>query len=107
MKLAREKTYKDKIEQLERGIAFHNLEYGCLKDRYDALVKENDELKAELKRWKPRKVEQYTLDGKYIQTFKSTTAAAKSVYGSSSVIRGHLRGDYKQAYGYKWRYVDE
>lgn len=44
MKSAREMAYKGKIEQLERGIAFLNLEYGCLKDRYDVLVKENGEL---------------------------------------------------------------
>lgn len=42
-------TEKEKIEQLEREVAFIKQEYNGLKDRYDVLVKKNGELIKKLK----------------------------------------------------------
>lgn len=78
-----------------------------LTDKNDILIKENIKLKAELRKWKPRKIEQYTMDGKYIKTFSTINSAAKSLYGNAPCIRACLRGDSKSSYGYKWKYVDE
>ena len=75
-----------------------------LTDKNDILIKENIKLKAELRKWKPRPIEQYTLEGEYIQTFETTSKAAKAMYGFPSCIRKALSGELKTAYGYKWKY---
>ena len=69
------------------------------------LEAENKYLVEELRKWKPRKVEQYTIDGKYVKTFDTTSKAAKAMYGFPSNIRKALSGELKTAYGYKWRYA--
>lgn len=51
-----------------------------------------------------KQVDQYDLDGTYIQTFPSIKAAADSVYGNHSLITRVCVGNAKTAYGYKWRY---
>ena len=76
-----------------------------LTDKNDILIKENIKLKAELRKWKPRPIEQYTLEGEYIQTFETTSKVAKAMYGFPSNIRKALSGEIKTAYGYKWRYA--
>lgn len=48
-------------------------------------------------------VEQYSLDGEYIKTFYSLSAAARSVNGIPSNINQVTNGTYAQAYGYKWK----
>ncbi len=48
-------------------------------------------------------VEQYTLDGIYIQTFHSLSAAARSVNGIPSNIKQSIIGTYAQAYDYTWK----
>lgn len=48
-------------------------------------------------------VEQYSLDGEYIKTFHSLSAAARSVKGIPSNINQVINGTYAQAYGYKWK----
>lgn len=48
-------------------------------------------------------VEQYSLDGEYIRTFHSLSAAARSVNGIPSNINQVINGTYAQAYGYKWK----
>lgn len=48
-------------------------------------------------------VEQYSLDGEYIKTFHSLSAAARSVNGIPSNINQVINGTYAQAYGYKWK----
>ena len=69
------------------------------------ITEQNILLKQELRKWKPRPIEQYTIDGKYIQTFDTTSKAAKAMYGFPSNIRKALSGELKTAYGYKWRYA--
>ena len=69
------------------------------------LRSENKYLVEELGKWKPRPVEQYTIDGKYVKTFETASKAAKAMYGFPSNIRKALSGELKTAYGYKWRYA--
>lgn len=61
-------------------------------------------------------VDQYGLNGEYIQTFSSAIEAAKELgkmnnknidRGASSHISEVCRGKRKTAYGYKWRYSEE
>lgn len=56
-------------------------------------------------------INQYSLDGKYIQSFSSAKAAAESLgkisstsNGASSHISDVCRGKRKTAYGYKWKF---
>ena len=57
-------------------------------------------------------INQYSLDGEYIQSFPSAKAAAESLgkisstsNGASSHISDVCRGKRKTAYGYKWKFV--
>ena len=52
-------------------------------------------------------VNQYTLDGEYLQTFKSMNKAAKEVFGCQSNISLCVQGKIKQAYGFIWKRADE
>ena len=59
-------------------------------------------------------VNQYTLQGEYIQTFSSSQLAARSVrpesnniYGVAGHITDVCRGKRKTAYGYIWRFPSE
>ena len=52
-----------------------------------------------------KKVKQYSLDGKYLQTFQSIKQSAKEVGLRSSTIFGALNGHQKTARGYKWKYA--
>ena len=59
-------------------------------------------------------VNQYDLDGNYIQSFASAKAAAESIgkitttsNGASSHISDVCRGKRKTAYGYKWKFANE
>lgn len=81
-------------------------------EEIDSLIHEVVELRSankylveELRKWKPRPIEQYTIDGKYVKTFDTTSKAAKAMYGFPSNIRKALSGELKTAYGYKWRYA--
>ena len=49
------------------------------------------------------KVNQYTLDGKYLATYESYKAAAKAIGKVDSGIRHCIKGEQKTAYGYIWR----
>ena len=51
-------------------------------------------------------VHQYSLDGKYLQSFSSTHAASKAL-GKAGVshIADVCKGKRKSAYGYKWEYA--
>ena len=57
-------------------------------------------------------INQYSLDGEYIQSFPSAKAAAESLgkisstsKGASSHISDVCRGKRKTAYGYKWKFL--
>lgn len=67
-------------------------------------------IKKEMKKWK-RKIGQYDLNtDELLASFNSASDAARSLgkdgkNGGSSIISA-CKGTYKQAYGYKWKYLD-
>jgi len=64
---------------------------------------------------KKRPIEQYTLDGTYVQTFESVVAASKAIgkaiyqnnhwYAARGLSRSCNEGTV--AYGFRWKYVDQ
>jgi len=50
-------------------------------------------------------VEQYSKEGKYLQTFDSVKKASKTVGVNSTTVTGALRGKQLTAGGYKWKYA--
>lgn len=54
---------------------------------------------------KRKKVAQLTIEGKYIQTFESITAAAKAVNSNTTNISGVCSGRRKSCKGYIWQYI--
>ena len=51
-----------------------------------------------------RRIEQYSLSGEYIQTFKTQADAARAVGVTSGAIRGCLCGKTKTSGGYIWKW---
>ena len=51
-----------------------------------------------------KKIEQYSLDGEYIQTFESVALAAKHFKCHSSSILGAANGRQKTSCGFIWKY---
>ena len=58
------------------------------------------------KKKKGVKVNQYTLDGKYVNTFPSLQEAGKNYSNGEGNISNACIGKRKSAYGYVWRYAD-
>ena len=54
------------------------------------------------------RVQQFNLQGKYIQTFESLSEAARAVgdINKASNIRAAIIGKQKSAYGFRWKYED-
>ena len=52
-------------------------------------------------------VEQFSVNGEYIQTFASLTEAAKSINGCTGSICECCKGIRGKHKGFKWRYADE
>ena len=52
-----------------------------------------------------KKVKQYSLNGKYIATFKSLKEAAAALNASSSTISEACRGLQKTSHGYRWKFA--
>lgn len=52
-----------------------------------------------------KKVNQYDLDGNYIQSYLSESEAGRINDFDCGAISGCCRGKYKQAYGYIWRFA--
>ena len=50
-------------------------------------------------------VEQYTLDGKFIQRFRGIGEAARAIGTNRSGIQATVRGRQTKAYGYTWKYA--
>lgn len=53
----------------------------------------------------PKKINQYTLDGVFVKTCDSQTAAAKSVGSFTSAIGNCAKGKSKTAGGFKWEFA--
>lgn len=52
-------------------------------------------------------ISQYTLDGKYVRTFKRISDAASYMKGNTTMICNCCSGKIPTAYGYVWRYKDD
>lgn len=55
----------------------------------------------------PKKVEQYTMDGEYIQTFNSIIEASVKTNANDRHISTVCKGIRNSCGGYKWKYVDD
>ena len=96
-----ENPHNNKAENLEWCTYEYNANYGTRNER---IAKANG-----------LKVEQYTLDGKYVATFDSVADAGRTLGKKPSAIAVVAKGDgywsrgkfykAKQAYGYIWKYV--
>lgn len=96
-----ENPANDCIDNLEWCSYKYNTNYGTCKER---IAKANG-----------LKIEQYTLDGKYVTTFDSVADAGRALGKKPSAIAVVARGGgywsrgkfykAKQAYGYIWKYV--
>ena len=53
---------------------------------------------------KSKKVLQFTLDGEFIREWPSTQECGRNGF-SQSYVAACCRGEYKQAYNYKWQYA--
>lgn len=53
-----------------------------------------------------KKIGQYSLDGTFIKQWNCVSDAAKSLAKFHGRIASCARGEFKSAYGYKWKYVD-
>lgn len=56
---------------------------------------------------KKKKVNQYTIDGKFIKTFSSMNEASKEYNVTRQNIYANCSGKRKTACGFIWRYADE
>lgn len=52
-----------------------------------------------------KKVNQYDLDGNFIQSFPSAQEAGRQLKFSSSLISGVCRGNHKHTHGYVFKYA--
>lgn len=57
--------------------------------------------------WMAKRVEQYSLEGKYIKTFDCVSSAAKTLNVNYASIASCARHDHYTAYGYIWAYEDD
>lgn len=56
---------------------------------------------------KPKLVEQYDLDGNFIQVFESARAAARAIKLKGTQVSAVCNGKQKTAGGYMWKYVED
>lgn len=66
-----------------------------------------NETKQKLSDKKKKKVNQYTIDGKFIKTFNSMDEASKEYDVTRQNIYANCSGKRKTACGFIWRYADE
>lgn len=82
----------------------HYCSWKCFNHRFDKSEK-SDKKRAKRQQYDCKPVEQYTLDGKFVQGFSSPRKAAEAVGCSISFLRSACR--YGNAcYGYLWRYKE-
>ena len=67
----------------------------------------SEETKHKLSEYKKKKINQYTIDGKFIQTHNSMTEIAKQFNVTRQNIYACCSKRRKSACGYIWRYLDE
>ena len=75
------------------------------KSHTEEAIQKMSEMKMGDKNSCSKRVYQYYLDGKYIQSFGSCGEAGLNLEKDSSLISKCARGERKTAYGFKWLYV--
>ncbi|MFA5366298.1 MAG: hypothetical protein WC333_00045 [Dehalococcoidia bacterium] len=70
-------------------------------------VKRTPEQIQKMRELKYKTVHQYTMDGEYIQSFRSTADALESLgkARTNCTISNHLNGRHGSAFGYKWSFI--
>jgi len=95
----RDRAYEMNKSELSRKN--HNKHYTY--ENCQFMEKENH-LKDKSKRTNAKQINQYTLDDKYIKTYKSIKLASKSIKKSSSSILDVLKERSKTCAGFFWKY---
>ena len=85
-----EKPSNNCVDNLEWCDHIYNNNYGTKVDRQRMKIS------------KP--ISQFTIDGDFIRNWASATEAANELGYDRSTISSVCKGEYKQAYGYKWSY---
>jgi hypothetical protein len=70
-------------------------------------IKRTPEQIQKMRELKYKTVHQYTMDGEYLQSFRSTMDALESLgkTRTNSTISNHLNGRHGSAFGYKWSFI--
>ena len=90
---------------IDKAIRNNLIVKGLIWRRFDKEnVPSKIEVNSEIKTIKDNRIICYDLNGNYVKTYKSIRDASISLGKSEQVIRDCLKGKYKTAYGYKWRY---
>lgn len=73
----------------------------------DGIVLKDGKIKGNLEigSWRRRRVDQYSMSGKYICTYESAAAAAKALGLQTTNICSCCRGYLKSSGGYRWKYT--
>lgn len=98
-----ENTHNNIPENLEWCTNDYNLRYGTAIQKAIISRRQRYE-KANTPYPKSKAIEQYDMDGNYIQTFASACAAAKAVGIAHSCISAAARGETKFSKGFIWKY---
>jgi group I intron endonuclease len=96
-------TDKTKQKMSESKTGEKNQMYG--KTHTEETIQKMSELKSGEKNSCSKKVYQYDLGGKYVQSFGSCGEAGLCIEKDSSIISKCARNKRKTAYGFKWSYV--
>lgn len=89
-----ENKLNNRADNLEWCTREYNMEYGTRMERFSAS--------------RGKAIEQLTIDGKHVATYRSARQAEKESNGKfkNSVINRAARGIHSVSYGYRWRFVD-
>lgn len=93
-----ENKYNNKVENLEWCDYHYNYYYGTSSER----ARKNISLSLKGKGAKP--ILQYTLEGEFVREWDSIKQASEELNLNASVICNYLKGRFKSAYGYVWKY---
>ena len=77
-----------------------------LKSEYDESVDYGKLHRRESTHPKPKRIAQYTIDGKFVKEWNSLTEAHENLGIGFSTLSSCLHGKYSQAGGYVWKFIE-